>query len=275
MQDGHLRAQILKGMGNAGPARKAAYRQMTDAALQIGGVMLAGYVGNAILATISNTHKAKYSSYGVDMFTWEFGGVTFSILKDFSTAMAELVSSAEGTPSEQKTAMGNTLKMLDNVVIRQLLPFSKQALAVVESITGRSYISPLYEAGTKLMTGTSVQETKVKRTMIESFIHGILITDPNKGRDVREFTYKKMLEMEEWAATEKNPVFKAYAKGRFEYMKYLNDLFMRYEPIEVYKNYIKKKDERGIPDAESYFEKLRYEYDHKQALNERKSEMGY
>lgn len=275
MQDGYLRAQMLKGMGDAGPARKAAYRQMTDSALQIGGVMLAGYVGNMILSSVSNSHKAKYQSYGVDMFTWEFGGVTFSILKDFSTAAAEFVSAADGTPEEQKMATGNLLKMFDNVAIRQLLPFSKQTLAVMESITGRSYISPLYELGTSVINGTPAQETKVKRTMIESFIHGILITDPNKGRDVREFTYKKMLEMEEWAATEKNPVFKAYAKGRFEYMKYLNDLFMRYEPIEVYKNYIKKKDERGIPDAESYFEKLRYEYDHKQALNERKSEMGY
>jgi len=248
---------------------------MVDNAGTIAGVMIAGYVGQAILNTVSLSHEAKFSSYGVDMFTWEFGGVTVSILKDFSDGLARVVSSVDGTPQEQQGAINDVVKMLDNMAIRQLVPFAKQALSVVESVTGRSYISPIYEAFTKVASGVSAQQTKVQRTFIESLIHGILTTDPNKSKDVREWTYKKMIQLQVDAMSEKNPVYQKWFQARYEHFKYLNDLFMRYEPIEVYENFEKRRMERDKKEGEEYYDKMRYKWDHQERLRSRKSDMGY
>ena len=130
------------------PEWKAGWQKMADGSGKLIGLALCGGIANALLNTISIQKASRFKSYGSDMFMWELGGVTLDIVKQFSGTASDLITSVDGTPQERKTAIDNAMKMLDNTVIRQLLPFSKTALSVIESFTGRSHIAPVYEKWT-------------------------------------------------------------------------------------------------------------------------------
>ncbi|MBW1975264.1 MAG: hypothetical protein JRI45_06800 [Deltaproteobacteria bacterium] len=193
--------------------------------------LLAGLVANQILRHVSLRHGNKYSDYGIDMFFWELGGVSGEIVKDFTETLATLATTFDEPEEVRSQAIEEALRKVDNVFVRQLIPFAKPALAVVESITGRSHIQPFYEFITKKGI------TKANRTLLEGFIHAALATDPTKSPAVkrwanlqRQYWYHEML-------AAKSPARKAYAELMFHRYEYLSDLFNRYAPVEVYKMY--------------------------------------
>lgn len=252
IRDGYTASKILKEIPG-GLLKNQGHpfqRSLINNASLIGGTMLAGILGDTLLNTLQLSHKAKFQSYGWDMFTWQFGGVTNSIVTSFTTAVADVITAMDAPPEERATAFENFAKLLDNVGIRQLLPFAKQSLGIAESITGRSYISPLYEMITKATRGAPAQQTTVDRTTLEAIIHATLVTDPNKSAIVRKYTFNKMQELEYHAQLEKNPVYRAWYQANFEYYRYLNDLFMRYEPSEVYHTVVKKRTNKMRRDAD-------------------------
>lgn len=234
LTDGYKRYKILSSQGKTKAAHQA-LRQSLDATAQVAGLAIAGGVANALLNTISLNHQGRYQAYGADMFTWEMGGVTLEILTQFTTGLADLVSSFDGTPDERRKAFDNIWKMADNVAIRQLFPFAKSALSVIESATGRSYLSPVYTFFSKYEYGYPKGLQKVDRTVLEGFMHGLFSTDPNKSEAVRRWTFDKYRELEMEYARATNPAEKTYLWGRVEQYKYLNDLFMRYTPYEAQK----------------------------------------
>jgi hypothetical protein len=215
---------------------------MRSGAGQFAGIMLAGMVANELLATISFSHATTYKSYGTDMFIWELGGVTVDIVKQLTTTLSDVALSFNGTKDKQAMALGKAMKMFDTVAIRQLLPFAKNALSVVESITGRSFISPLYEKYTKVLQGYPAQKTFVSRTMVEGIAHGIFAIDPAKTEDVRRWTYKTMIDYQRAIYNHPDSVLLPYYKAKYEIYKYKNDLFMRYTPMESFIDTIRKEN---------------------------------
>ena len=257
MVDGYQRYKLLKAEGKNKLANEA-LRQSMNGTSQIAGVFLTGAVANALLNTLSLNHKGKYQSYGFDMFTWEFGGVTAEMMTQFTSAIGGVVGAFEGTPQEQKSALDVVLKLADNQGIRQMFPFAKSFLSVVESITGRSYISPLSEFFSQYEYGYPKGITYVDRTFLERFMHGIMASDPSKSEDVRRFTWEHLNELKREYVMTDNPVKKAWVGHMVERYEYYNDLFQRYTPYEVFNQRDKYELENY---AETYERELQnYEY---------------
>jgi len=229
--------RITEGIGTKNPA------MVRGGAATIGGYFLAGTVANEILQAISVSHGSKYKNYGADAFMWSFGGVTAEIVRDFTDNIAGLVTAFDGTKEEQKTALNNALSMVDNIGIRQLTPFAKQALSLVEAMTNRSYISPVRDALTHATSGYGKDAKYVERTNLEAVAHAILSRDPNKTATVRRETYRKLQEMRRKLATSNNPIFRTYLKARIEKYTYMNDLFQRYTPYRIWETEQRKERE--------------------------------
>lgn len=213
-------------------AKRAATRQMLHASSDVVGIMIAGAVTNGIYEAITVGHSGKYSPYGADMFTWQFGGVTGQILAEITGKSAALASSFDGTADEKKRALDDWIKMADKIGVRQMMPFMKQTLAVLESVTNRSFISPLYTLQSKFSSGYWRGLEKVDRTLLEGITHALFAVDPNKSEDVRKFTYNKLQELSQRAMNAKGPM-KEWYELQVKRYEYLNDLFMRYQPVDV------------------------------------------
>jgi len=225
--------------GKSKAERLEGSRLMLSGASQIAGVMLAGMVANFALRAVTGTWRTRFSGYGVDMFTWDFGGVTAEIVTDFSKNMSTLISSLEGSPDERIRARDAFLKYLDNTMVRQLLPFAKQALAVVESCTGRSYIAPISEKIGRLTRGYSAGETYVQRTLLEGIAHAITAADPAKQESARKWVnFKKHELMQKVASGGK---FKAINSMLLKYYEHLDSVLERYAPMELFKDKMQRE----------------------------------
>ena len=234
------------------------------------GLMLAGGIASEILMHVSVGHGKKYRDYAFDAPIWEIGGVSFGLIKDFTERMGELVTAIDATPQERQRAWEDMLKYVDNIFIRQLIPFSKQMLAAIESITGRAYMQPFYNYITKK------GYTKVDRTFLEGLSHALLAIDPNKGADLRKHTGVLKHKWYDRMVKEKNPALKAFFKSMYERYDYLSNLYQRYEPIEIYK-FLDAREARAFEkkfDEDVYYESL-YGMERKGVISERKAKMGY
>ncbi len=214
-------------------------QKMYDGAGKMVGLLLCGGIANSLLNTVSFQVKPKFQSYGTDMFMWELGGVSLDIVKSFTDDLAAVITSIDGTPEERKAAMDKAMKDLDTIAIRQMLPFSKNALSVIESFTGRSFISPLYEKWTKLIYGYPKQQTYVQRTMLEGIAHAVFSTDPNKTEDVRKYVFKKMTELD--IKRREKGVFQPLIELMYQQYKRNNEMLMRYTPYELLKDIEKRE----------------------------------
>jgi hypothetical protein len=235
-------------------ARKAASKQMLHASGDVAGIMIAGAVANGIYAGIAGGHMGKYSPYGADMFMWQFGGVTGQILTELTAKSTALVGSFDGTREEQKRAMDDWIRMVDKIGIRQMMPFMKQTLAVMESLTSRSFISPLYTLQSKFSSGYWRGLEKVDRTFLEGIQHAIFATDPNKSEDVRKYTWMKLQELQDKALMATGPM-KTWYDFQVKRYEYYNDLFMRYQPVDVFREAFEREsgyDFEGTWKAKSY-----------------------
>ena len=222
-------------------AKRAATRQMLHSASDVAGIMLAGSVANLIYEAVSVSHGARFQPYGADMFTWQMGGVTAEILTTFTQKSADLVSAySSGDDAAKNRALTDWIKMTDNVGIRQLIPFAKQTLSMIESLTDRSYLSPLYTVTGKLQSGYWRGLAKVDRTFLEGITHAIWAVDPNKSEAVRKYTFAKLNDLESRAAVATGAM-KNYYDLQVARYRYLSDLFMRYRPIDVYKESLQKE----------------------------------
>ena len=230
------------------PEFKVGRQKAFDGSGKMIGLLLAGGLTNALLNKISFQVKPKFQSYGTDMFMWELGGVSLDIVKAFTDDLAAVVTSIDGTPEERKAAMDKSMKDLDNIAIRQMLPFSKNALAVVESFTGRSFISPLYEKWTKLIYGYPKQQTYVQRTMLEGIAHAVFSTDPNKTEDVRKYVFQKMIELD--LKRKEKSIFQPIIELMYQQYKHNNEMLMRYKPYEL----LEEKEKR---EWEQEYEKIK------------------
>lgn len=263
-------------MAKDNPLRRAReLRKVSDILITTGSMYLAAQVGNAILNTITNKEHPKYAPFDMGSWVWQFGGVTVQIATEFTKGLADVVSSLDKTKEERIISTENLLKTVDNVTIRQMIPFAKQILSVYESVTGRSYVSPLSEIFNKVTRGYIKGDTIVQRTLLEGMLHGLFCSDPNKSAAVRQWTYKTMLEMKAGVANEKNPVMLAWYKLMAARYTHLNDLFMRYEPLEVYKNYQKRMQLKFMQDMEDATFKSSYQNEDRWFFNERMWEEGY
>lgn len=266
--DGWKRYEILKSQGKGnmlhGPAGQA-LRQSYDAVAQIVGLGIAGGVANALLNTVSLNHKGRYQAYGFGMLTWQMGGVTQEILTSFTSGLAGVVESFDGTPDEQKAALANLAKMADNVAIRQLFPFAKSALSVMEAYTGKSYMTPVYTLFSKYAYGYPKGVKLVDRTFLERFTHGLLSTDPNKSESVKRWAFDHLRETEARYAAATNPAEKAYLWTQVEQYKYFNDLFRRYTPYEAQKVVDQQQRVKWTKDA--MMDINQYEYNLQKQMN--------
>jgi len=232
---------------------------------------IAGLIANGIYRQITQSPASKYSEYKLqDMLFWELGGVTMSISRDFFESIGAIVGAYDGTPEERKQAFETMLKTIDNVGIRQLLPFAKQALGIVESITGRSYIQPLYELFTQK------QITKVDRDFLERWTHAIFVKDPDKSEAVRRQVGLKKLKYQEMAMQATNPAMRTYYSALAKRYNNLHYTLLRYKPIESGRVKMKrdlKKMFEGLSPEELKKEMLKMEED--MILQQRKIKEGY
>jgi len=243
------------------------YRMMASSGGEFAGLLLAGMVGGEILKHISVSHGKKYSDYGLDSFTWEFGGVSFDLVRGLTEQLGNLVTMYDAPPEEKKKTVDDFLKYIDNMAIRQMIPFAKGALAVVESITGRAHISPIYNAITK----KSIK--KVDRTILEGITHAVFATDPNKSEAVKKWAGKTMHEYKRRMRRATNPALKAYYTAQYERYKYFTDLFIRYTPLEVAKYYYQREYDKMIASPDVAKERFKAEEEYK--IKRRKAKMGY
>ncbi len=240
------------------------YKKMRSGAFEFGNLLLAGFVAGEVLKHISVGHGKKYVDYAADSFVWEFGGVSIGILRQVGEQFKGLVTSFDGTEDERWNAVDSFLKFTDNTLLRGLMPFAKQALGVVEAMTSESYISPIYDTLRKRGT------MKVDRTMLESFAHAFFATDPNKSEAVRK---QANIAKQTWYERYKSGrgATKQFYWAMYQRYKYFDDLFTRYEPVEVYKMYWDKELERldKLYDKD-YTKELTYKMERKQRKAERK-----
>lgn len=262
---GQRAGMIFKNLGE-GYERKD-MRMIGAAGAELGGLMLSGYIAGEILASLTVSHKKKYSDYGFDAFAWEFGGVGLDLVRGFTERIGDLVTAYDDPPEVRAKAMEEFAKYIDNIWIRQLLPFAKMGLGMAEAVTGQSYISPIYNLVMK--KGIS----KVDRTLYEGIAHAFFASDPNKGKAVRDWAGKAKQEWERKMRHATNPVSKAYATAKYKRYKYFDDLFSRYQPIEVYKYYYERAERQALEEYDSAGEEASME--DKEQLQERKYRMGY
>ena len=203
------------------------YRRMSLGVTEIGGLAIAATMANTALQFITMKHGSRYQDYGTDMFFWEIGGVSFDLIKEATTTLAGLIGAFDGTKGERKRAMSEALKFFDNSAMRQMMPFMKNALSVVESITGRSYISPLYDLVNR-------KATKVDRTLVEGISHAIFSTDPNKSKDTYKFVTERYEKFKRKYQLNTNPVTKQLDYLQFKRYEYLSSVLDRYQPLEAY-----------------------------------------
>jgi len=248
-------------------AKRAATRQMLHATSDVAGIMLAGAITNGIYETLTVSHAGKYAPYGADMFTWQFGGVTGQILMEMSAKTGALVSAFDGTEQEKKRALDDWIKMADKIGVRQMMPFMKQTLAVIESLTDRSFVSPLYTLQSKFSSGYWRGLEKVDRTFLEGITHALFAVDPNKSEDVRQYTYAKLQELNRRAMTSTG-VTKEWYELQVKRYEYLNDLFMRYQPVDVFRMAYEQENRNATYNAIEQYEKARYAYEKKSYRNE-------
>ena len=261
-------ANVAKNMQQGYDSKN--YSMMYNSGKEFVGMMFASVVASEILAHVSVSHGKKYRDYAADMFVWELGGVSFGLIRDFSEQIGEVVSSFDGSPQEKKQAIEGFMKYIDNIAIRQLIPFAKQALAVAESVTDRAYISPVYNHITK--KGYS----KVDRTILEAITHAIFAVDPNKSRAVQEAAGVAKQRWYDRMVKTKDPVLKAYYKAQYQRYKYFTDLFMRYEPIEIYKYYEDRAYEEYLEKySTTGYYKARHRAERKEKISRRKFDLGY
>jgi hypothetical protein len=216
-------------------------KMMSDGASTMAGLAIAGWVANEALSAMGNKWGSKYKSYGVDAFAWEVGGVSFDIMKEVSETLGEVLTSFDGTDEDRRVAMEKAVKMFDNTMIRQMLPLMKNAFAFIESVTGRSYIQPLYELMTKYSAGYPKSKTYVQRNMLEGISHAVMATDPSKSEATRKHAFMKLKELESAYAKAKKPWSRAYLQSMIAKYKYLNDVYMRFQPYELAEDKLKKE----------------------------------
>jgi hypothetical protein len=256
------------------PDRRAReLRKVSDGLITMGSMYLAAQVGNLAINMLTNKEHPKYAPFDTGSWVWQFGGVTLQIATEFTKGVADVVSSLDKTKEERLLTMENLLKTFDNVTIRQMVPFAKQVLSVYESVTGRSYVSPASELFSKITRGYAKGDTIVQRTMLEGMLHGLFCGDPNKQDAVREWTYKTSLEMDIGVANEKNPVMLAWYKIMAARYRHLNDLFIRYKPIEVFNTYQKRQQMDFMKKMED--PSFRSFYDYGSIFDSRLFEEGY
>jgi len=253
-------AQRYQYVGGIDGARGRAAKQMLHASAEVVGLALSGYVANKALETVTVTYGSKYQSYGLDMFSWQFGGVTNEILSEFSAKTAALLDGTEKSRTDW-------IKMADNLFIRQMIPFSKQTLSLIETVTGKSYISPLYSLAGKLESGYWRGDEKVDRTLLEGITHAIFAADPNKSEQVRRYAWDKLNDLKSRYASSTGATkeYYAYQVKRYEY---LTDLFMRYEPSKVQEQYNEKYLERQMDQKIKSYENSIYQQYKQEYKNE-------
>ena len=262
---GQRAGMIFKNLGEGFERRDR--RMIGAAGAELGGLMLSGYIAGEILAQLTVSHKKKYSDYGFDAFAWEFGGVGLDLVRGFTENIGNLVTSYDDPPEVRKKAFEEFAKYIDNIWIRQLLPFAKMGLGMAEAVTSQSYISPIYN----LIYKKGIM--KVDRTLYEGIAHAFFASDPNKGKAVRDWAGKALQEWERKMRHATNPVSKAYATAKYKRYKYFDDLFSRYQPIEVYKYYEERAERQASEEFDADAEEAGYE--DKERLEERKYRMGY
>lgn len=238
-------------------AKRAYTRQMLHSSADVAGIMIAGAVTNSIYEALTVGHMGKYSPYGADMFTWQFGGVTGSVLTEITQKTSNLVSAFDGTEQERKRAIDDWIKMADKIGVRQMMPFMKQTLAVIESLTSRSFISPLYTLQSKFSSGYWRGLEKVDRTFLEGVTHAIFATDPNKSEDVRRYTYMKLQELKDRSYSSTG-VQKEWYDLQVKRYEYLNDLFMRYQPYDVFRQAAETEAKRQTTSSIENYRSGRY-----------------
>ncbi len=223
------------------------YRRAWGGVKEIGGMMLAAKIASTALQQIGMKHGSRYADYGTDMFFWEIGGVSLDLVKGLTSTMANLVSSVDGTKDERRRALNEALKFFDNEGSRQMMPFMKNVLSTIEAITGRSYISPLYDLISKKTP------TKVDRTMVERFTHAIFSTDPNKSKDVYRHATEQYEKYKRRYRLNTNPVTKPLDYIQFKRYEQMSNILDRYQPFEVHELFNKT---RGVTDRFSFTELL-------------------
>jgi len=234
------------------------------------GTLLAGQVGNQLLRHASGKHGAKHSDYGIDMFFWEMGGVSGSIAKDLTSAISDVAASMDEPPETREAALTNLVKMVDNVGLRQLVPFMKNALSVAETVTGQSHIEPVYN----ILSKRGMK--KVDRTLVEGVVHAALASDPTKSAVVRSWTKKQEIYFHHLYMKEENPAKKMFYEYRWKRYEWLSDIFRRYTPYEVFSFYEERQRQTWMEQYEKnrmFDERAREEQrrDREQA----KRDMGY
>jgi len=276
IKDGLERAKTVEGNAwDINTPRGRAYRQAMHGGLQIGGLVLASAVGNAIMANATLSHKTKFTSYGWGALTWEFGGVTNAVLTEFTTTLADVVQAFDGTDEDRKMSFEKLAKIGDNMALRQLVPFAKQALSIMEAATNRSYIAPVYELMTKITRGQSRGVTQVDRTVLERLTHAVFGTDPSKSKEIRELAYKSREEYQYKYMHAQNPVEREYYRLALARARYFADLFTRYEPIEVFKHWEEKEREKYMKEMQDHSQEDYIKEMQRLAREERKQKMGY
>jgi hypothetical protein len=216
---------IFEGFDREDPAMvKAGTTQLITLAI-------GGHIAQQLINYIGKKYVAKYKDYGVGMFTWEMGGVSFKIVRDFSEAIANYVEAIDDTPDARKNALSVIIKFVDNTMFRQMIPFVPQALSVAEAITGRAYISPIYDLFHKY------EGTFVDRTLEERFSHAILMTDPNKSKYAFKWVSDTAEKYRKLSMSTKIPGIKQYYEIQTARYDNFAKIFSRYQPLHLQKYY--------------------------------------
>ncbi len=218
--------RIIEGTkGNLTNPKKWDYRKIAYGTEILLTMMLAGRIVNKAQEILTNSPFRKYSDYKFpDTMLWEFGGVSIGIVREFSGKIFEVIRTLQsGTPETKRRAMIDLAGYIDNVAVRQMLPFANNALAFIESMFGYSYISPLRDLFSKKMK-------KVDRTFLESAAHAFFAKDPNKSRDTYKWLKKRRAELYREAIEAKNPAWKEWKMAHYETIDYYCKLLKRYQP---------------------------------------------
>ena len=127
------------------------------------------------------------------------------------------------SPVQKKKALLDLAGFVDNVAIRQMLPFANNALAMVESIFGYSYLAPIRNMFVR-------KAKKVDRIFLERVQHAIFARDPNKSADVYKAIKKKRNEWYNKAMGTSNRARRATYLGYYEFYDYYVKKLKRYQP---------------------------------------------
>ena len=161
-----------------------------NALLMVLGILIAGEIANKLLQRVYGRYKvARYQGYSIlQAVVWSFGGATVGSLNDFTDAISGVIFAySYGTETEKRRSLLEAARVIDRAA-NLFVPFMDSGLAVAETITGRKYISPLYDVlARRKLTSKDYIDRSTMQKVLHAFFRQVRIGE----QEARELKAKE------------------------------------------------------------------------------------